>query len=99
MGIFAKIKAAWAARKVLNEATKGVTMDGQTKPGWQTSEFWTKNVVQVIVIYNALAKKDISPELAVQLVVALEGAYTVGRSLVKTLKDFAGAFKKKDVPA
>lgn len=99
MGLFGKIKVALAARRILKEAQKETKMDGQVKPGWKSSEFWSKNVVQLVIIYNALSGKNISPELAVQLVAGLEAAYAVGRALVKAVKDFAGAFKKKDAPA
>lgn len=100
MGLFAKIKAVLAARKILKEATKETKMDGEAKPGWKSSEFWTKNIVQVVIIYNAMAKKNLDPQLAINLVVALEGVYTLGRTLVKAGKDFAAAFKKKaETPA
>jgi hypothetical protein len=94
MGLIAKFKAALAARRILKEASKEITMDGQTKPGWQTTEFWGKTLVQGIVIYNALAKKDISPELGAQLVVGLEAVYVAGRSVVKLVKDIIATFKK-----
>jgi microcystin-dependent protein len=96
MGLIAKIKAAFAARRILKEAAKEKTMDGQTKPGWQTTEFWTKNIVQLVVLYNALAKKNLDPQLAINLIVALEGVYTIGRTVAKAVKDFAGQFKKKE---
>lgn len=95
MGLFAKLKAVFAARRILKDATKEITMDGQTKPGWQTTEFWGKTLLQGIVIYNALAKKDIPPELAAQLVAGLEAVYIAGRSAIKTVKDLIAAFKNK----
>lgn len=93
MGLIAKIKAAMAARKILKEAGKEVRMDGETKPGWQTTEFWGKAMLQVVVIFNAFSSKDISPELASQLVVGLEGVYIAGRSGVKAAKAVAALLK------
>lgn len=94
MGLIAKIKAAFAARKLLKSATREVTMDGQTKPGWQTTEFWGKAILQGVVIYNSLSRKDISPELAGQLVVGLEAVYIAGRSAVKGAKALAATVKE-----
>ncbi len=93
MGIFEKIKAAWKARKIVNEATKEVTVNGETKNGIQTSEFWTKNIVQLVVIANMFLKNDIDPNQALLLVGALEGLYIGGRSLVKVAKDIIKALK------
>lgn len=94
MSLFAKIRAAWAARKLLKSATQEVTMDGQTKPGWQTTEFWGKAILQVIVIFNAFSKHSISPELGGQLVVGLEAVYIAGRSAVKAARDVIALVKQ-----
>lgn len=83
MSIFQKIKLAWQARKLVNDATKEVkTMDG-VKPGWQTTEFWGKTVVQGIVLYNSFFHKNLDPQLAVQIVSTIEAIYHGLRALVK----------------
>ena len=79
MGLIAKIKAAFAVRKILKEATH---MDG-IKAGWKTTEFWGKNLIQLVVIFNALSSKDIPIETATVIVASLEAVYVAGRSVVK----------------
>ncbi len=63
------------------------------KSGLFTTEFWSKNVVQLVVIYNALYKKDLDPQTAVAIVAALEGGYIAFRSLVKAAKDLVNQNK------
>ena len=95
MGLFAKIGAAWKARKILKNATKEVkTMDG-VKPGWQTTEFWGKTVVQVIVLYNTFCKGNLDPQMGAQIVGAIEGLYHALRAVVKIGKDIGAAMKVK----
>ena len=91
MGIIAKIKALFAVRKVIKEATK---MEG-TKPGWQTTEFWGKTILQIIVFYNAVSSKDIPVETATVIIAGLEAIYISGRSVVKAVKDTISAWKNK----
>lgn len=95
MGFFAEVKALWEARKVVKAAVKEGTVDGQVKPGWMTTEFWTKNIVQLVVLYNAFEKKNVDPQMAVGIVTGLEGIYTLGRTVVKSVKDFVAAIKAK----
>lgn len=96
MNLFQKIGLALKARKILKEAEREVkTMDG-IKPGWKTTEFWGKTVVQGVVIYNTFATNDIKPELALQMVGAIEGLYHGLRALVKIAKELKEAFKKPD---
>lgn len=90
MGIIGKIKALFAVRKLIKEAGQ---MDG-TKPGWQTTEFWGKTLIQIVVLYNALSAKDIPIETATAIVAALEGIYVAGRSVVKAIKDVVVLWKK-----
>lgn len=91
MGIIAKIKAIFAVRKMIKEATK---MDG-IKTGWKTTEFWGKTIIQVVVIFNALSSRDIPIETATVVVAGLESVYVAGRSVVKAVKDALLAWKTK----
>lgn len=71
MGFFTKIKAALQLSKI---NARGI---------W-TTEFWSKNIVQLILIYNALYKKNIDPQVAVSIVAGLEAIYPIARSIVKS---------------
>jgi hypothetical protein len=96
MNIFKKIGLALKARKILNQATREVkTMDG-VKPGWQTTEFWGKTVVQMIVLYNTFFENKLDPQVGAQIVGAIEGLYHALRAVIKIGKDIAAAFKKKE---
>ena len=100
MNIFQKIKVLFAGRKLIKQATKeATTMEGETKPGWQTSEFWTKNIVQLVTLYNMIAKHDIPPETGLAILAALEAVYIGGRSIVKGLKALAETYKTIKNPA
>jgi hypothetical protein len=90
MGLIAKVKALFAVRQIVKEATK---MDN-TKPGWRTTEFWGKTLIQLIVVYNSLSSKDIPVETATAIVAALEAVYIAGRSIVKGVKDIVAGLKK-----
>lgn len=102
MNIFTKIRAIWKARKIINEAkTEVKTMDG-IKPGLLTTEFWTKNIIQLVVLANMFLKHDIPPEMALGIVAALEGLYMAGRTGIKAVKDIVSAikqYKTADKPA
>ena len=70
-------------------------MDETTlKPGWKTTEFWGKTIIQLVVVFNALSSKDIPVETATAIVAALEGIYIGGRSVVKAVKDIIVGWKK-----
>lgn len=87
MGPIAKLKAFFALRKIKKEATREVVVNGQVKQGWKTTEFWGKTLVQLIVLYNSLFKGSIDPQAALTIVAGLEGIYTGGRAVVKSVKD------------
>lgn len=92
-----KIKALFKIKGVVKEATKGVqTMDG-IKPGILTTEFWGKNIVQILVIYNAFFHKTIDPQMALELVGAIEGLYHGLRAAIKIAKQLADAYTSKAV--
>ena len=56
-------------------------MDG-VKPGWKTSEFWGKIIVQVLSVVAALSGV-IPEEYALIAVAVLEGVYNIIRGIVK----------------
>jgi hypothetical protein len=92
MTLIQKLKAFFALRRIAKEATK---MDETTlKPGWKTTEFWGKTIIQLIVVFNALSAKDIPLETATAIVASLEGIYIAGRSVVKAVKDILANWKK-----
>lgn len=91
MSIIARIKALFAVQKLIKEAT---IMEG-TKPGYKTTEFWGKTIIQLVVIFNALSAKDIPVESATAIIATLEGIYIGGRSLAKAVKDIVLTWKEK----
>lgn len=78
-----KIKTVFAAWKLMRQANKEVTVDGAKKPGYKTTEFWGKVLIQAVVVINAFKGSDIDPEAAMKAVLAIEAVYVFGRSLVK----------------
>jgi hypothetical protein len=52
------------------------------KPGYKTTEFWGKVVLQLITIIGAL-KGTIDPDTATTATSILEGIYAIGRSVSK----------------
>jgi len=98
VNIFKKIKLAFQARQLMKDATKEVkTMDG-VKPGWKTTEFWGKTVVQGVVIYNTFFNKNLDPQLAVQIVSTIEAIYHGLRALVKAVQGLKAQVKGPDTP-
>lgn len=70
-------------------------MDETTlRPGWKTTEFWGKTIIQLVVVYNALSSKDIPLDAATAIIAALEGVYIGGRSIAKAVKDIVAGWKK-----
>ena len=61
--------------------------EGSVKPGYKTTEFWGKLVLQAIVVLNMFAPegsgREISPETGAAIVAGLEGLYGVIRAWVK----------------
>lgn len=101
MGFFAKLLSLFQAKNLLAQATSTVTVDGQPKPGIATSEFWSKNVIQLVLLYNALFAKgehQLDPQVAAALVLALEAAYLAVRQLLKAFHAFVANYKAT-VPA
>lgn len=95
MGIYAKLKTVWAAYQTFEEIEKEFKQmsepenqqpDGTTehKPGWKTTEFWGKVIVQLMSFW-AVAKGMLPPEKALLINGVLEGVYTIARSFIKTI--------------
>lgn len=57
--------------------------------GVRSSEFWTKNLVQLAVGVGALTGHGVTEQQAVYIVAALEGAYMGARALKKAIKQLA----------
>ena len=83
MKIIEKIKALFTLNKIAKEATKM----NNSKPGYLTTEFWGKTLIQLVILYNAFSSKDIPIETATIIIASLEAFYISGRSLVKSIKD------------
>ena len=93
MNLIEKLKTFWALRRIKQEATK---MDPKTMtPGWQTTEFWGKTIIQLVVVFNALSSKDIPIETATMIIAGLEAVYVAGRSVVKAITDVIAGWKAK----
>ena len=86
--LIVKVKSVIAAWKLLRQANKEVIVDGESKPGWKTTEFWGKVVVQIIILVNSMQGADVDPQMAVAAIAGVEAVYALSRSLVK-------AFSKK----
>lgn len=94
MSLIQKIKLFWEARKLAKAATTEVkTMEG-IKPGWKSTEFWGKTVMQVIVLLNMYTGFKMDPKLGLEIVSAIEVAYTTWRSLIKIAQQIREAFAK-----
>jgi len=99
--VFERIKIFFKGRALLNEATKEVKMDNQVKPGWKTTEFWGKNLAQLVALgamVAALKGHNVTPEqqqvivqAGITVIGGLEGLYMGFRSLVKFVKDWKAA--------
>lgn len=79
MGIAAKLKALWAARKVVNTVIENRT-------GWKTISFWVTTLGSVIALVTAL-KGLIPVTVGVIVMAALSGIYNILRGLKKKQDD------------
>lgn len=75
MGIIAKIKALWAARKVVSQM-------GDIKRGWRTWQFWVALLGNVISLFAAV-KGFIPATVGLIIATALTGVYTLVRGWQK----------------
>jgi hypothetical protein len=60
-----KLKAYFLLKKLTQEAKEEVIMENQVKPGWKTTEFWGKNLVQIVslgAMIAAFTGHNITPE-------------------------------------
>jgi hypothetical protein len=101
MSFFAKLKLFFKLRSIASSATKEVTtMDGP-KPGYLTTEFWGKTLVQLFVLLNTFVLKDrpLDPQIGVTLVASLEALYNVVRMIVKAFHKPAATVVTVTTPA
>lgn len=56
------------------------------KPGYKSTEFWTKNAVQALIVAGALAHRGIDERTATLIVCGLEAAYMAARVALKALR-------------
>ena len=76
MGLFAKIKAAWAARKVVNQM-------GEIKRGWKTLSFWVTLAGNLVTL--AVTLKGMVPAIAgIVAMTALTAVYNILRGAQKS---------------
>lgn len=68
---------------LLNKLKMAAALSKINLKGIKSTEFWSKVVVQLVLIYNSLYKKNLDPQLALAIVGALEGIYPLARSVVK----------------
>ena len=55
--------------------------------GVKSSEFWTKNLVQLIIIVGALTHHGVDEQKATIIVASLEGAYMALRTIKKIVRE------------
>lgn len=84
MNIIEKIKLLFKLNSLFSSEVKEIkSMD--IKSGWKTSEFWGKVAAQATVIWAAIGG-FIPPKYAAIIVVAGEGVYTIGRTILKIVQ-------------
>ncbi len=73
-------------------------MNGETKPGYRTTEFWIMLLAQVFTVYNTFKGDEkgarIDPATAAIIVAGIGGIYTAVRGLVKGFAKPAGSTQK-----
>jgi hypothetical protein len=81
MGPLDMVKLWWTLRGDVKAARSEVTMDGATKPGWKTTEFWLTLATQVPMIVGIFL--GATNPITIGLGAAATIAYTLGRSWSK----------------
>lgn len=63
------------------------------RPGVQTTEFWGKSLLQLVLILNALFGLgiELDDQTAFTIVAGIEGAYALARGVTKGLTGKGGA--------
>ena len=83
MSLLAKLKAALALRRFINEAKKGATKMEGTKPGWKTSEFWLTVLGTTLPTLIGAGAGVIPPKWATIILAASSAAYGLIRAITK----------------
>ncbi len=87
------MRAAWQTKTLLADATGEVkAMDGEVKPGWKTSEFRSKCVVQIASVLAIVLgyKYNLPPDfqdkiasIGMGIIGAVEASYSISRGIAK----------------
>jgi len=51
-------------------------------PDLKSPSFWTKNIIQGIVVYNSLFHKNVDPQVGLIVLAAVESAYHAVQGLI-----------------
>ena len=83
MGLIAGIKALLAINKIVSEIKGDYKMNTTPlKPGWQTTEFWSKVVVDLFTLWAAV-KGLLPAQTALIISASLNGVYALARNIAK----------------
>lgn len=81
MNVFEAVKVWLWFSKTQKKAKEEVIMEGQTKPGWKTTEFWLTVATQIPMIVGIFI--GASNPITLGLSAAATVAYTLGRAWSK----------------
>lgn len=82
MNLFQKIKALWAIKGFVEDATKEAKKMTNAKPGYLTTEFWMTILTNIVTLVGAL--KGVIPDQAAAIILAsANGIYGVVRAITK----------------
>ena len=90
--MFGKIKALFKARRLAKEAAKEVTVDGQKKPGYKTTEFWLTLLANLPMIACTLKGQESLPCIVAGVLATISYHWqrgTLKGTLLKVGKDLA----------
>lgn len=65
---------------------------------WKDPQWWTKTIVQGIVLFNSLYHKNIDPNVGVGAVSALEAIFHAGQSLIQSSHAIKDGMKSPEPP-
>ncbi len=86
MNLLQKIRLYFTLKKSFDElkkeAKKEVVMNGETKPGYKTTEFWMTVCTNIVSIVGML-KDVIPPQTAAIIIAVVNGIYGVLRTHAK----------------
>lgn len=90
MNIFDKIKIAWKAKTIAEEAYKEAKMITGSTPGWKTTEFWLNLAGQAATLWGAVSG-FIPPKWAAIISTSGIAVYTIARTIIKAVSDVKAA--------